>query len=79
MLLVEMEVAKCVSPVVSGATVPGKGEHDIAVFVVADPVPATFRLDQVPGLTAQPTTTFSCRIRGGRPLPRSLLARRRIL
>jgi hypothetical protein len=47
-----MKRAKRVVVVISGATVPRKGEQDVFVKIVADPIPAATGLDQVLRLAA---------------------------
>jgi hypothetical protein len=59
----EMMTAECVAPVVATATVAGIREQDVLIFVVADPLAATFASCEVLSATAQSalgTAAFLC-------------------
>jgi hypothetical protein len=50
-----MIAAKRVMTVVPVTTVPGISKEDVLVFIIADPVVATFRLCELGGFAAQAT------------------------
>jgi hypothetical protein len=58
MLLCMMIGTERVVSVVSVATVPGVGKHNVLVLVVTDPVVATIGLGEIPGFTTEAAFGF---------------------